>query len=1039
MLNILHISDLHFTSEAKGLRRDYSHAAAKAILRLSEDLKRQGVLGSSVAVVITGDLVQSGSAPPPGRDSDFDGVQKHFLEPLMDILSISPDRVFIVPGNHEMDRMAVEAKDFQSFYSKTSEAELNSQLQYKLSSYFNFIEKNNYNSVKSHSPRIVKFKIDGQMIVCFNGLAGSYSRNGFGDKGELFVLNTEFASELHGIDDFSIIVTHHPLSWYCDECETRLREFLSSKRCRLMTGHIHSEALGEVKTDKGAFLTLQAGASSETGDIAFSVSVAWLPPSNSAAVRQYNYDAPNGEFLLTLAEHTKVAPDAASTFLRRSEAFYEPSDLMAVSSEAVRLCAAELFELSATKPEAYVPPDLMHFREDQFSGRRVKIEDLLEDDASIILSGYELSGKSSLLTYLCYRANQNVSTAGGHVGLPIDFREMEKSDNIQTFLMRRLSELGVASAQAEYLFSIGRVRLYVDNFDAHERGAVRRFLAACKNFPLIRWTAVARGSERFMPSRAPSDLQDAGISYYQLSEISLPTVLRMIDGHQSGNDIEKPRAIVQRVFQSIQNLSAPRTMFYVRSLLDIFLNDASVEPLNRYLLIENLISERIRCAHRDIFPNQPVDMQMLEAFIGLLSHDLFIRKVSFFTKAELLTLAEAFIGRKGLQRKRFDPEKVLEVLTESRVLRSYESGYGFVILSVEDYFLAKHMSHDEAFRALVLSPDGLLTLPTAAEFYIAQNPNDRPRIDQIFSIIDAFEREVAPIIAEIDELAIHAIRTAAPGLDCKLQDDLLDEIAEVDQADEPSMISFPDPERLGDTSRVRYSVEERGAVLLQLGASILGVTRTLDQVDRIAIFDRLRSLLLTCVKGIPLLAQHLADGHEIRLRGVTVRAEYIGKLAVQDDRFYIILRGMLYNIFKQFATWAGSPSFFVSAASLRTLERDEIVAAALFAQNIEADLPEAIHVIDNVSDKCESMILKEIVARLYLDALTLVPLERADESRAVDALVDLAASLNPPKSSSSEQMRIHKDRLRRQFNEDIGVNTYIGRRLKRPKAIGPLN
>lgn len=1036
MINLLHISDLHYTADGEGVRRDYCQAAAKAILKLVEELQGKGILGRTFSIALTGDLVQAGGLARPHGRTDFEALEHDFLQPLRENLGIEPNRIFLVPGNHEMDRAAISADKYLFANGECSEADVKDDLIKKLKSYFQFVEKNGYKSVTSSSPRIKCFNIDGQQIVCFNALGGSYSRQGLGDKGNLFVLPTELAGQLSEIDDFAIVLMHHPLSWFDDKCEMLLRDFFAKKRCRVLTGHIHNQGLAEIETTKGAFVTIQAGASSEVGTTQFCVALTWLPPSNSAAVRHFRFDQHEASFPLTPVNDTKMAPQASRTFFERTEAFFDPVAIFKISKVAAAKAANDMKLLAGAGPDKYVPPDLMKFPEDQFSGRRVSIQEISRDSTNIVLSGDELSGKSSLLSYLCYLKNMDRGEGSSldRIGLALDFRELQQVDSVKALVIKRITELGSTQQQADYLLEVGKVRLFIDNFETNDRLTVKHFLELSKTFGKIRWTVAMRGSERFMPSRAPSDFVGSEASYYQLAEITLPTVLKLIEKHEACDNAEKPRAVVSRVFQSIHNLSAPRTVFYVRSMLDIFLNDASVEPLNRYLLIENLISDRIRNAHREVFPGQPVDMQMLDAFIGKLAHDLLVRQASFVTKAEFLTLAESFIKKKGLQRKRFDPDKLLETLLRSHVLRPYEDKFGFVIMSVEDYFLAKHMSQDDSFRSEVLSPEGLLMLPAVAEYYIAQNPNDRPRIDAIFSLIDEFKKEVFPLINEIDDVAVEAIKLAAPGKEFKLQDDLLEEIAKIDGADDPTMMHFADPEPVGETRRVRYSVDERGAVFLQLGASILGVTRTLDQDDRIEIFQRLRELLLICVKGVPLIAQHLADGNEVRFRGTTVTAEYIGQLSVQEDRFYLILRGILHNLFKNFATWAGSPSFFNSALRLRHEEGDEIVSTALFAQNIEADLTEALALIQEVPDEVDSLVLQEIIVRLYLDAMTLVPLEREDEARAVDKLVDLTAAIKPPKNaSSSDAIRRHKDKLRRNYSEIIGLNTYIGRRIRGAK------
>jgi len=468
-------------------------------------------------------------------------------------------------------------------------------------------------------------------------------------------------------------------------------------------------------------------------------------------------------------------------------------------------------------------------------------------------------------------------------------------------------------------------------------------------------------------------------------------------------------------------------------MVDVFLSDASVEPLNRYLLIENLLSERIRAAHKEIMPHQPVDMEMLETFIGLIAYELMQREDAYLTKARFYGLVADFVERKGIQTKRFDPDVILNILIKSFVLRDYDVGYGFMMLSIEDYFLAKHMGKDAAFRSSIMSTDGLLTYPSVAEFYVAQNPSDRPRIDEILTLIDEFQAEVAPIVDEIRESATLAVREAHPGSSLAIQDGIMERLGEIQNADDPTSLRFEEPKPVGRTKRVRFAVEERGAVFLQLCASILGVTRTLDQSERIEIFGRLRGVLLTSLHSLPMIAQHLADGGEIAFRGNSLKADYVGELAVPENRFYLILRSMMYSLYKNFATWSGSPSFFNAAHALRTQEESELVRSALFAQNIEADLSEALAFIPDITSDVDSLLLKEVLVRLYVDAMTLVPLERADEARAIGRLVDVTVELNPPKARDEAGILNYKTKLRKNYSERIGFNAYVGRLVKPPR------
>lgn len=192
MLSVFHISDLHFTSEPSGKLRDAAMASVRSIIELATTLRVNGTLGSDTCLFITGDLVQSGEIPTGGRPSDFEGVQKDLLEPLLARLGIGPDRVFLVPGNHDLDRNAVPQADWLTdghYASKNvCEADVNSDLLIKVGAFLDFAKQHGYRSVTKEQPRFVTFEVGTQQIACFNGLAGAYSRKGSGDKGELFVL-----------------------------------------------------------------------------------------------------------------------------------------------------------------------------------------------------------------------------------------------------------------------------------------------------------------------------------------------------------------------------------------------------------------------------------------------------------------------------------------------------------------------------------------------------------------------------------------------------------------------------------------------------------------------------------------------------------------------------------------------------------------------------------------------------------------------------------------------------------------------------------
>src|SRR5262245_24194341 len=96
-LRILHISDLHIRIDDNGpdgwrLRRVLGPAWEKNIDEIIQD-------GPVDLICFTGDLAYS------GRAEEYEMVTR-FIRALLQRTRLPPQRLFIVPGNHDIDRRA---------------------------------------------------------------------------------------------------------------------------------------------------------------------------------------------------------------------------------------------------------------------------------------------------------------------------------------------------------------------------------------------------------------------------------------------------------------------------------------------------------------------------------------------------------------------------------------------------------------------------------------------------------------------------------------------------------------------------------------------------------------------------------------------------------------------------------------------------------------------------------------------------------------------------------------------------------------------
>jgi hypothetical protein len=103
-LQILHVSDLHFGKDHNFLTRSTgpNTAAMSLSAAISEDLHLQGSPAID-ALVISGDVMTH------GRWQDHQGDAIAVIGELRERLRLEPERIYIVPGNHDYEWYAAEA------------------------------------------------------------------------------------------------------------------------------------------------------------------------------------------------------------------------------------------------------------------------------------------------------------------------------------------------------------------------------------------------------------------------------------------------------------------------------------------------------------------------------------------------------------------------------------------------------------------------------------------------------------------------------------------------------------------------------------------------------------------------------------------------------------------------------------------------------------------------------------------------------------------------------------------------------------------
>ncbi|MBI5445363.1 MAG: metallophosphoesterase, partial [Deltaproteobacteria bacterium] len=271
-LRWLHLSDLHFDATSRWERR----AVLTSLLRfLKEDVVDRGL--APHLVFVTGDVANKGQEPEYGQAEEF-------LGRLMETLGLDARRqLFLVPGNHDVDRSRIDVVDemIVDRLTKTGEdgpdpAEIErvlsnaravDALSARLEAFYSFTRRL-LGPTRGWDPRrpwrADTVEVDGLGLGIFQLNTAWASGPDDDKKGRLLLGGCqvrEALAELPGVS-LKLALLHHPLAWLAPPDEREVAGVLRGRGGvdMLLTGHLHdTETVGR-HTPDGATLEMAAGA-----------------------------------------------------------------------------------------------------------------------------------------------------------------------------------------------------------------------------------------------------------------------------------------------------------------------------------------------------------------------------------------------------------------------------------------------------------------------------------------------------------------------------------------------------------------------------------------------------------------------------------------------------------------------------------------------------------------------------------------------------------------------------------------------------------
>jgi 3',5'-cyclic AMP phosphodiesterase CpdA len=282
-LTWLHLSDLHLTCKNKDkdwtVKSINQDIVIKSLLEAIDNLLIKKGQNPDI-IFITGDLVHG------GKEDEYQ-VAEEFCNQLLDKTGLNKQNLFIVPGNHDVNREKVESLHIKRWYPFDTQDEVSEVLSdstispvilSKLKDFYQFSNKFFGLDCKPEQHYIIAKSIEiNKTNINLLGLNSALFAGYDGDDEKKLAFGLHQINEALTILDKNYLTFaffHHPFSCF-HKCEESIQKQLKTKADLILTGHLHEPSNMSQRDTSGNAVIIGAGASYEkrTSENSFNVGV----------------------------------------------------------------------------------------------------------------------------------------------------------------------------------------------------------------------------------------------------------------------------------------------------------------------------------------------------------------------------------------------------------------------------------------------------------------------------------------------------------------------------------------------------------------------------------------------------------------------------------------------------------------------------------------------------------------------------------------------------------------------------------------------
>jgi predicted MPP superfamily phosphohydrolase len=748
------LSDLHWS---KSIARDVDIVFDA----LKEDLKELAKTG------ITPDLcIFSGDLAIGGDDIDvIDDAWQAFITPLSQFLSLSPCRVFVTPGNHDIARETVRSiptidaslrtsltsiQAVNKFIDSPASPSSESGLALKRMDNFYVVHDTRTADPISATPylRTYSVDIDGLKVgvACLNSAWRATGEKDDIDYGHLLIgeRNIDSAASDLADCDYRIAVHHHPLDWL-EPSDHRAVDLVIKRQFDLTcVGHLHNASPEKLVNSNGSCIVSQAGSifAGRAWFNGYNIIEVDIPSrTHRVHVRSYfdegrRFDKATNVCRDGVIEFTsdpnvdRRRIDLVELFLRENRQILRDS-----VANHLNLIGSDEFDAESLIRQ-YVTPPIVRRRlatdegNTEQSNKIYSVSEIISGHDNILIIGERHTGKSSLAHYI---AHELVFGKGrcDTIPLVIDLNQHKYNKYSLRRAVRSYYETIPVGFDIDSAINDGIFTFIIDNLPVSEQD-MKALASHIDEHSACRWIAMGTPNtdgvspDRLFKEHLPSF---AKFGIRELNRAGIRAVARI---WTRGSDSDASR-VYDAVMRQLQRDGLPRTPYMISLLVWAIQQKIGRQSLNEATLLENIIDHLIgkadfRLASRSAFSPRAkeITLQAIAQFMfdrgGVAGeNDTLSYLISFFESKKVPYVAS----------------DVLDKLVSCGVISRDGDGVRFKYPAFQEYFMAKKLGSDAAVLGHYLKDLNFLQVRRELELLSGLRQENDEIIQSIMTLLNS--------------------------------------------------------------------------------------------------------------------------------------------------------------------------------------------------------------------------------------------------------------------------------------------------------------